>query len=310
MSTTSHRLHHTVPIAQYVTGEKIAICGRPDCPRPAFSESALQWSSESTLDASEIVRRKHKHQHAIHHHHYFHHHQAQKNGIRQPQELYERRPCRIAHQRSLSGGSAGQTTRQLDVPDGLYSRRVAVQNGFEGRRKVMMSKDDIILHQRTTPPHPKMQQEVHSDTEETAGDVCLECSEWLGRALLCSCQVPSSSSANSSPSQSANAATSTAIGAPSGDQAKVSTESTEPRSSSRHSSADRSDRNVVKDYTTITPTVGETNGVPMLHQHTTTAEINIEPKQCGLQGYTHHPLQLQPHHHQQRLQRGVQYQHP
>ena len=44
-------------------------------PRGALSESALQWSSESTLEASELVRRKHaKHQHAIHHHHNYHHH--------------------------------------------------------------------------------------------------------------------------------------------------------------------------------------------------------------------------------------------
>ena len=38
-----------------------------------------------------------------------------------------------------------------------------------------------------------------SDSEE-AGDVCLYCSEWLTKTLLCSCQVPSSSSTNSSPS--------------------------------------------------------------------------------------------------------------
>ena len=179
----------------------------------------------------------------------------------------------------------------------------------------MMSKDDTILHQRTAHAHPKLHQEVHSDSEETAGEVCLECSEWLGRALLCSCQVPSSSSANSSPSQTANAATATAIGVPSVGQTKVPAEITEHRSSSRHSSADRSDRSmvkdydrsVVKDYSTIAPPVGEPNGVPMSHQHTTTAEINIDSKQYGLPGHVHHPLQHQPHHPQQRLQRGVQY---
>ena len=306
LSMASQRLHHTAPASQYEAGGKLAICGRSEFPRAAFSEGALQWSSESTLEASEIVRRKHnQHKHAIHHHHYFYHHHPEKGGTKP--ELSERRGYRNGHQRSLSGGSAGQATRPLDIQDGTCGRRVAIQNGFSSRR-VMLSKDDIILHQRNTPT--KLQPEVHSDTEETAGEVCLECSEWLGRALLCSCQVPSSSSANSSPSQSANAATTSAIGGTSTEShPKIYSDSTGHRSSSRHSSAERSDKSDKIYNTSITPAVVEFNGVSIPHQQTTTAEINVDPQQFGLQSHPHHQMQHQQQHHiPQRTQR-VQYQH-
>ena len=296
----SQRLHHTAPAVHYEAEGTMPICGRSEFPRTAFSESALQWSSESTLEPSEIIRRKHgKHQHAIHHHHYFYHHHPQKSGI-QP-ELSDRRAYRNGHQRSLSGGSVGQATTHLDIQDGRCGRRVAIQNGFSSR-KGMMSKDDIMLHQRNTPT--KKQQEVHSDTEETAGEVCLECSEWLGRALLCSCQIPSSSSANSSPSQSANAATTSAICTPAEHHAKMSSDSTEHRTSSRHSSTERSDKGY---NSSIAPVGAEPNGIAMHHQQTTTAEINVDTQQGGLQGHSHHQMPHQQHQPPQRLQR-VQYQ--
>jgi hypothetical protein len=296
---------HTVPAQRLHHSAE-----RTEFPRSALSESALQWSSESTLEASEIVRRKHaKHQHAIHHHHYFYHTHQQKNGAKP--ELSERKGHRNGHQRSLSGGSAGQSSRPLDIQDETYGRRPAIQNGFSS--KTMVSKDDMMLHQRKTPT--QLHQEALSDTEETAGDVCLECSEWLGRALLCSCQVPSSSSANSSPSQSANAATATATAVAAESRARSSADSIEHRSSSRHSSAERSE----KMYgSSLAPKAAESNGVTLPHQQTITAEINIDTQQCGKQSHQlptnphpqhHHPMQHQQHQHPQRVQR-VQYQHP
>ena len=267
-----------------------------------MSESALQWSSESTLEASEIVRRKHaKNQHAIHHHHYFYHHHPQKGGA--GKELSDRRGYRNGHQRSLSGGSAGQSTRTpIDMRDETYGRRVAIQNGFH-------SKDDMMLHQRKTPA--QLQQDGLSDTEETAGDVCLECSEWLGRALLCSCQVPSSSSANSSPSQSANATTGATSGGLNEGRAKSSTDSIEHRSSSRHSSAERSDK-IYGSSHGQTATESNGNGFTRPHQQTITAEINIDPQQRGVQSHSHHHKmqQHQPHHHHPQRTQRVQYQHP
>ena len=289
------RLHHTAPTTEF--------------PRSGLSESALQWSSESTLEASELVRRKHaKHQHAIHHHHYFYHHhpELRKNGARP--ELTDKKGIRNGHQRSLSGGSAGQTTRPLNIQDETsMSRRVAIQNGHSSKRS-MLSKDDMMLHQRKTPT--LMQQEVLSDTEETAGEVCMECSEWLGRALLCSCQVPSSSSANSSPSQSANAATAVSAAAIAEGHSKASTESIEHRSSSRHSSTERSVDRVYG--SSIAHTGGaDTNGFTVPHQQTIRAEINPDTQQCGLQGRPHHHQmpQQQYQSHPSRVQR-VQYQNP
>ena len=156
---SGHQASHTVPTTRLHHPAEV--------PRSALSESALQWSSESTLEASEIVRRKHaKSQRAIHHHHYFYHHHPQKEDIRK--ELSDRRGYRNGHQRSLSGGSAGQSTR---TPiEETYGRGSAIQNGFH-------SKDDMMLHQRKT--QTQFQGDGLSDTEETAGDVCLECSEWL-----------------------------------------------------------------------------------------------------------------------------------
>ena len=289
---SGHQASHTVPTTRLHHPAEV--------PRSALSESALQWSSESTLEASEIVRRKHaKSQRAIHHHHYFYHHHPQKEDIRK--ELSDRRGYRNGHQRSLSGGSAGQSTR---TPiEETYGRGSAIQNGFH-------SKDDMMLHQRKT--QTQFQGDGLSDTEETAGDVCLECSEWLGRALLCSCQVPSSSSANSSPSQTANA---TAAPAPAGLQpevrAKSSSGSIEQRSSSRHSSAERSDRIYGSSHAHAT-VESNGNGFARPHQQTITAEINVAPQQRGVQGHSHQhsgPHQQHHHHHPQRTQR-VQYQQP
>ena len=241
---------HTVPTAR--------LHHSAEAPRSALSESALQWSSESTLEASEIVRRKHaKHQHAIHHHHYFYHHHPQKGDVRK--ELLDKKGYRNGHQRSLSGGSAGQSTR---TPiDETYGRGVSIQNGFH-------SKDDMMLHQRKTPS--QLQHDVVSDTEETAQEVCLECSEWLGRALLCSCQVPSSSSANSSPSQSANAGAVPAAGVLTEGRAKSSSGSIEQRSSSRHSSAERSDKMYGSSHAHAAPSESNGNGFTRAHQQTIT----------------------------------------
>lgn len=288
---SGHQASHTVPTTRLHHPAEV--------PRSALSESALQWSSESTLEASEIVRRKHaKNQRAIHHHHYFYHHHPQKEDARR--ELSDRRSYRNGHQRSLSGGSAGQSTR---TPiEETYGRGSAIQNGFH-------SKDDMMLHQRKTPT--QIQQDGLSDTEETAGEVCLECSEWLGRALLCSCQVPSSSSANSSPSQSANAAAGpTAAGLQPEVRAKSSSGSIEQRSSSRHSSAERSDK-IYGSSHAHAAVESNGNGFARPHQQTITAEINVAPQQRGVQSHSHHhsgPHQ-QHHHHPQRTQR-VQYQHP
>ena len=167
-----------------------------------------------------------------------------------------------------------------------------------------------MLHQRKTPP--QLHQDVVSDTEETAQEVCLECSEWLGRALLCSCQVPSSSSANSSPSQSANATAGPAAGALSEGRAKSSSGSIEQRSSSRHSSAERSDKiygSSQAHHSHAAPDSNGNNGFTRPHQQTITAEINVAPQQRGAQSHHHHSMQHpQHHHHPQRIQR-VQYQH-
>ena len=276
-------------------------------PRGALSESALQWSSESTLEASELVRRKHA-KHAIHHHHYFYHHHPQKQGGSRPDLPEKRVGYRNGHQRSLSGGSAGQGSRPFDIQDETYGqRRVAIQNGFSSK-KTMMSKDDMMLHQRKSPA--QFQQDALSDTEETAGEVCLECSEWLGRALLCSCQVPSSSSANSSPSQSANAAAASAgnVSLPEAHPVRTSSDSIEHRSSSRHSSTERSE----KIYgAALAPLGPPSNGIVTPHQQTVQAEINVDTGKSGFQSHSHHhPMQHkhQPQH-PPRVQR-VQYQEP
>ena len=146
--------------------------GRP------IAESGLQWSSESTLGASELVRR-HRH-HQIHHHHYYHHHAAVDT---------------TAQQRSLSSaGSKG--SRSSRGVNGSAATTAVVGSG--------RSKDDFMLSSKEYRQPRRPQIESLSDSEE-AGDVCLYCSEWLSRALLCSCQVPSSST-NSSPSQSAGLA--------------------------------------------------------------------------------------------------------
>lgn len=139
-----------------------------------FAESALQWSSESTLGASELVRRNRHHQ--IHHHHYYHHHQVnQAEG---------------GHQRSSSGGSAAVTTAAA-VSKAAAARKTV--HGMNGR-----SKDDLMLSTREYHRRQPAQESL-SDSEDA--DICVYCSEWLSKALLCSCQVPSSST-NSSPSQS------------------------------------------------------------------------------------------------------------
>ena len=165
-----------------------------------------------------------------------------------------------------------------------------------------------MLHQRKTPT--QLQQDGLSDTEETAGDVCLECSEWLGRALLCSCQVPSSSSANSSPSQSANATAGPVSVGLTEPRAKSSTDSIEHRSSSRHSSAERSDK-IYGSSHGQTGAESNGNGFTRPHQQTITAEINVDPHQRGVQSHPHHhPTQHQQHHHHPQRNLRVQYQHP
>lgn len=114
---------------------------RPPRVCSATGRPLMEWSSESTLGASELVRR---HRMLHHHHHYYHHHHHQAT--------YPRRPHPTSTLRS----------RQVSVP----ARQAA-------------SADEA------------------SDSDDI--DVCETCSEWLSKALLCSCQVPSS--ASSSPSQ-------------------------------------------------------------------------------------------------------------
>lgn len=68
----------------------------------------------------------------------------------------------------------------------------------------MHAKDDLMIteqlrkHRREHQRHLAAGQESLSDSEE-GHDVCMYCSDWLTKTLLCSCQVPSSST-NSSPS--------------------------------------------------------------------------------------------------------------
>ena len=108
----------------------------------ATGRPLVEWSSESTLEASELVRR-----HRLHHHHHLHHHHLAS---------YPR------HGRPIHGMPA----RAKPATKAAVTRQVA-------------SADEA------------------SDSDEI--DVCETCSEWLSKALLCSCQVPSS--ASSSPSQ-------------------------------------------------------------------------------------------------------------
>ena len=115
----------------------------------ATGRPLVEWSSESTLGASERVRRHRLH----HHHHYYHHHH---------------------HGHQL--GHASSYPRRAGVP--VQRKPVASAAQVSAMRQVA-SADEA------------------SDSEEI--DVCETCSEWLSKALLCSCQVPSS--ASSSPSQ-------------------------------------------------------------------------------------------------------------
>ena len=116
----------------------------------ATGRPLVEWSSESTLGASELVRR-----HRLHHHHYHHHHHL--------------------------AASYPRHGRHVGVRDGVTSR-----DGLPSHpRKSAMATRQVASADEA------------SDSEEI--DVCETCSEWLSKALLCSCQVPSS--ASSSPSQ-------------------------------------------------------------------------------------------------------------
>jgi len=183
-------------------------------------DSGLQWSSESTLGASELVRRHraaaaaatanqssgpsaasaaataanaHAH-HQIHHHHYYHHHPAGEGGSR---------GASLTHQRSLS--SAGTGSGRGSRASGTISGRPGTTTSAHQRAlQHMHAKDDLMIteqlrkHRREHQRHLAAGQESLSDSEE-GHDVCMYCSDWLTKTLLCSCQVPSSST-NSSPS--------------------------------------------------------------------------------------------------------------
>ena len=117
----------------------------------ATGRPLMEWSSESTLGASELVRRHRLHHH--HHHMHHHHHLA------------------ATHPRHHG---AGRGHHAVGVPGGVSASRKSTLS-----TRQVASADEA------------------SDSEEI--DVCETCSEWLSKALLCSCQVPSS--ASSSPSQ-------------------------------------------------------------------------------------------------------------
>ena len=130
-----------------------------------------EWSSESTLGASERIRRHRLHHH---HHHYYHHqlnhqhHHAHANSASYPRTTAS----------GLAGGPTASVGRSsLHIVPSSSSLKKQVQTS-SGMRQVA-SADEA------------------SDSEDI--DVCETCSEWLSKALLCSCQVPSS--ASSSPSQ-------------------------------------------------------------------------------------------------------------
>ena len=136
-----------------------------------------EWSSESTLGASERMKRHRLH----HHHHYYHHHHHHSHHA-------------ASHPRY------GTTGERASVPAG------APGPGQSGIRSLPTSAHASHSSSATSamkkhPTSGSMRQvasaDEASDSEEI--DVCETCSEWLSKALLCSCQVPSS--ASSSPSQ-------------------------------------------------------------------------------------------------------------
>lgn len=126
----------------------------------ATGRPLVEWSSESTLGASERVRRHRMHH--LHHHHYYHHHHHAAS--------YPRYPPQSGRGGSVLGPSAGTLPVPGEAP--------------------MVAKKKSAMRQVASADEA-------SDSEDI--DVCETCSEWLSKALLCSCQIPSS--ASSSPSQ-------------------------------------------------------------------------------------------------------------
>ena len=121
----------------------------------ATGRPLVEWSSESTLGASERVRR-----HRLHHHHHFYH----QHGV---------------HHQGHQLGLASSYPRRAGVPVPRKPVAASASAAQVSAMRQVASADEA------------------SDSEEI--DVCETCSEWLSKALLCSCQVPSS--ASSSPSQ-------------------------------------------------------------------------------------------------------------
>jgi len=159
----------------------------------ATGRPLVEWSSESTLGASERVRRHRLHHH---HHHYYHHQQAHAHAHAHANSA--------SYPRTTAGGLAGASvgantgaSASLGAPSmsavgpPTRSSLQLVPSSSSLKKQVQTSSDRL----------DKMRQAASADEASDSDeiDVCETCSEWLGKALLCSCQVPSS--ASSSPSQ-------------------------------------------------------------------------------------------------------------
>ena len=152
-----------------------------------------EWSSESTLGASERVRRHRLHHH---HHHYYHHQQAHAHAHAHANSA--------SYPRTTAGGLAGAS---VGANTGASASLGAPSMGAVGpptRSSLQLVPSSSSLKkqvQTSSDRLDKMRQAASADEASDSDeiDVCETCSEWLGKALLCSCQVPSS--ASSSPSQ-------------------------------------------------------------------------------------------------------------
>jgi len=129
---------------------------------PMLSETRLQWSSDSTIGVSPIVavengRRRQQQQQQYQHHHHHLHHYYHLAAAKQEQAA----AAAATASTTTSASSTAKTNGVHATPDSDGCSGCA--GGVDGD-----------------------EEDQHSDSEV---DVCAYCSEWLSKALLCSCQA-------------------------------------------------------------------------------------------------------------------------
>ena len=136
---------------------------------PMLSETRLQWSSDSTIGVSPTVavengrrRQQQQQQQQYQHHHHHLHHYYHLSASKQEKAAAAAAAATTSTTTSASSSNA-KTNGVLSTPESDGCSGCA--GGVEGE-----------------------EEDQHSDSEV---DVCAYCSEWLSKALLCSCQVQS-----------------------------------------------------------------------------------------------------------------------